>query len=72
MGVLAINEQHLHSIKAISVPHPTSEGIGVHKNWEVSQPGQVTPTDPRGIPDHMESCSAQEAGEKRREEDCLE
>ena len=38
-----------------SSPHPT-------RSWEGTQPGQLTPTDPRGVPAHMASCSAHRAG----------
>ena len=41
-------------------------GWGGTSSWEGTQPGQLTPTDPRHIPDHMTSCSAYRAGGRRR------
>lgn len=35
--------------------------------WEETQPGQVTPTDQRDIPDHMTSGSVNKAGEEGRD-----
>ena len=34
----------------------------------MTQPGQLTPTDQRDLPDHMTQCSAIKAGGKKEEE----
>ena len=48
-------------------PHPTSEQAGgVQGVGQGTQPGQLTPTDQRDIPDHMASCSAYKAGGRRK------
>ena len=47
-------------------PHQRG-GWGGTKSWEGTQPGQLTPTDPRGIPDHRMSCLAIKAGGRRKE-----
>lgn len=36
------------------------------RNWEGTQPGQVTPNDHRRIPNHMASCSVTKTGRRRR------
>ena len=41
-------------------------GWGCTRGWEGTQPGQLTPTDQRDIPDHVVSCSAYKAGGRRR------
>ena len=48
-------------------PQPTSEQAeGGTRSWEGTQPGQLTPTDQKDIPDHMTSCLAYKAGGRRR------
>ena len=46
-------------------PHQRA-GWGGTRSWEGTQPGQLTPTDPREIPHHTTSCSACKAGGRRR------
>lgn len=57
--VLAVAEQCLGRVRAFSTPHSTHqwgdcECTGI---WEGKQPGQLTLTDKKVIPHHMESCS---------------
>lgn len=46
-------------------PHPPEKGA--QKDWEGTQPGQLTPADCRGISHNMAPCSAYKAGRRRRE-----
>lgn len=45
------------------------EDWGCTKNWEGTQPDQVTPTDQGGIPDHMASIQCIQLGEERGRRD---
>jgi len=47
-------------------PHHQRVGWGYTSTWEGTQPGQLTPTDQRGILYHMESCSAYQARGSRK------
>ena len=49
----------------LTPPHQQG-GWGGTRSWEGTQPGQLTPTDPRDSPDHMTSRSAYKAGGRRR------
>ena len=48
--VLAIAEQCLHSIKAFPVSHTAPQQVGwaCTRSWEGTQPGQLTPSWPKG------------------------
>ena len=53
------------SFLLLTPPHQQI-GWGCTRSWEGTQLGQLTPTDPRDIPDHMMSCLAYKAGGRRR------
>lgn len=64
-----VSEQCLYRAKAFSASHPTSKQTG--QGIGGTQPGQLTPIDPRVIPYHMLSCSAikKKQGEEGGRED---
>jgi len=41
------------------------------RNWEGTQPGQLTPNDQRDVPYHMMSCSTYKVGGRRRKRKTL-
>jgi len=47
---------------------PPASRLGMHRSWEGTQLGQLTPTDQKDIPYHMTSCSSCKAGRRRRKE----
>jgi len=49
-----------------SSPTPPARRLGVHKELEGTQLGQLTPTDQKSIPYYMMSCSAHKSGGRRR------
>ena len=51
-GCLVPAEQRSHRAKGFAGPHPTHQpaGWGGTRSWEGTQPGQLTPADPRGMP----------------------
>ena len=55
-----------HQAFSVSHPTPPASRLGVHRSWDGTQTGQLTPTDQRDIPYHMTLCSAYKARGKRR------
>ena len=53
------------SFLLLTAPHQRG-GWGCTRSWEGTQPRQLTPTDPRDVPDHMMSSSADKSGGRRR------
>jgi len=66
-------EQGLHSVKTFSASHtaPPASRLGVHKSWEGTELGQLTPTDLRDIPYLMIAYAAIKAEGQKEEGETL-
>lgn len=71
-GEFPASTQHLLTQSGLccSSSQPTSRRCT--ESWEETQPGQLIPTDPRDVSDHIASCLACKVRKRRKKGGCLE
>lgn len=53
-GMFSLLMSSAYTVKSFCTSHLTSEEAGGTRSWKGTQLGQLAPTDPMDIPDHLE------------------